>query len=334
MAAVVPASSQEENAMNIKKFMNNSATVVVAAGLSSRMKDFKPMMPLAGDSVIRTLITTLIKAEIGLIVVVTGRNSEQLAEHLADLGVEIVVNPEYATTDMFYSACLGFSAIADRAERTFFLPADVPLFSPYSVTAMKEYMDDNACDILIPSFNMQQGHPILLKNKVLADVLDYQGQDGLRGAIKHCGAKIERIDLPDPGLIMDADNQEEYAQLLAYARSAPMSVPLQAKADVKLGKDVMFFDADFAQLLELTDKCRSLTKACQQAGVSYSNAWKNVKIAEGKLGFVLLQSSRGGAGGGGSKLTRRGKDLLNQYKKFAKSVEKYSQKQFEKYFSN
>ena len=35
-----------------------TGAVVLAAGLSSRMKSFKPMLPLAGSTVIKTAIST------------------------------------------------------------------------------------------------------------------------------------------------------------------------------------------------------------------------------------------------------------------------------------
>ena len=49
-----------------------TGAVVVAAGLSSRMKSFKPMLPLAGSTVIKTAISTLRAAGVTTIVVVTG----------------------------------------------------------------------------------------------------------------------------------------------------------------------------------------------------------------------------------------------------------------------
>ena len=58
--------------------------VIVAAGMSSRMHSFKPMLPLAGATVIRTLIGTLQKASIAPIIVVTGRNGRELTEHILD----------------------------------------------------------------------------------------------------------------------------------------------------------------------------------------------------------------------------------------------------------
>ena len=63
--------------------------------------DNKPMLPLAGATVIRTLIGTLQKASVAPIIVVTGRNDQELTEHILDMGVETVMKEDDSHTDMF-----------------------------------------------------------------------------------------------------------------------------------------------------------------------------------------------------------------------------------------
>ena len=311
-----------------------TGAVIVAAGMSSRMHSFKPMLPLAGATVIRTLIGTLQKASVAPVVVVTGRNGRELTEHILDLGVETVLNERYAETDMFYSACLGLRTISGRADRVFFLPGDVPLFSHYSITAMNEYMDRYGCDILIPAYNGRQGHPVLLAAPVIDQLTDYQGEGGLKGAIDSLEARKAVLTLPDQGLVLDADNPEDYRRLEQYSAAAAQLPPLSAAARVALCRTEIFFDEQLAQILELTDKYDSLARACKQAGVSYSHGWQRIRRAEEQLGFILLQSSRGGEGGGGSHLTNRGSKFLDAYRKFRRNVERYSAKQLEKLFSD
>ena len=313
--------------------IEQTGAVIVAAGMSSRMHSFKPMLPLAGATVIRTLIGTLQKAGVEPIIVVTGRNGKALTEHIEDMGVETIKNENYATTDMFYSACMGLRQISGRCERIFFLPGDVPLFSHYSIAAMGEYMDQYPCDILIPAYNGKQGHPVLLTSKALDFLTTYQGEGGLKGAINAYTGKKMVIALPDQGLIMDADNPEDYRRLEEYSESASTLPALHAVARVSLARTECFFNDEVARLLELTRRYGSLTRACKQAGVSYSKGWQSIKLAEEQLGFILLQSNRGGADGGGSRLTSRGAEFLAAYRKFKRSVEKYANKQFEKYFT-
>ena len=78
MGQGVPGIRQEAvvrdmNMTNPKIREPKTGAVIVAAGLSSRMKAFKPMLPLAGSTVIRALIDTMKKASIEPIIVVVGK---------------------------------------------------------------------------------------------------------------------------------------------------------------------------------------------------------------------------------------------------------------------
>jgi molybdenum cofactor cytidylyltransferase len=196
-----------------------TGAVVVAAGLSSRMKSFKPMLPLVGSTMIKTAISTLESAGVTTIVVVTGNNAEALGKHLADVDAECINNESYASTDMYYSACMGLNHIRDKVGRVFFLPCDVPLFSRQSLVAMMEYMDQSSCSILLPAHNGKKGHPVLIKNDAIPQIVSHRGGGGLRGAIEAFSGVKDVIDLPDAGITMDADNPEDYKLLQSYANS-------------------------------------------------------------------------------------------------------------------
>ena len=65
-----------------------TAALIVAAGMSSRMGDFKPMLTIGEMSIAERVITTFQQAGVTRIVVVTGYQAELLERHLA--GREVV----------------------------------------------------------------------------------------------------------------------------------------------------------------------------------------------------------------------------------------------------
>lgn len=87
------------------------------------------------------------------------------------------------------------------------------------------------------------------------------------------------------------------------------------------------------ELLSRVEKKMSLHRAASQMGMSYSKAWRLIRTLEERLGFVLLERKVGGPSGGGSRLTPRGKDLINHYERFRKDVEKGLEKIYRKHFS-
>ena len=56
--------------------------VILAAGIASRMGDFKPLLPMGEESVIQNVVRVLREAGVQQIVVVTGYRKEVLEEHL------------------------------------------------------------------------------------------------------------------------------------------------------------------------------------------------------------------------------------------------------------
>ncbi len=82
--------------------------IVLAAGLSSRMRRFKPVLPYGGLSVIQSVIAVLRASSLDEIVVITGHEHDRLDEHLAGCPVRTIFNPDYAAGKCFRpsrSAC-------------------------------------------------------------------------------------------------------------------------------------------------------------------------------------------------------------------------------------
>ena len=72
--------------------------IILAAGLSSRMGDFKPLIPIEGRSMIRRVLDLMKACGASPLVVVTGHKSREIEHHLEGETVEFVHNPDFATT--------------------------------------------------------------------------------------------------------------------------------------------------------------------------------------------------------------------------------------------
>lgn len=77
-----------------------------------------------------------------------------------------------------------------------------------------------------------------------------------------------------------------------------------------------FFGDGPCRLLRLVEETGSLQKAAQEMGMAYTKAMKLLKQAEAAVGEPLTRRLIGGAGGGGSVLTQRGRELTEQYEQY------------------
>ncbi|MCD6216357.1 LysR family transcriptional regulator [bacterium] len=94
------------------------------------------------------------------------------------------------------------------------------------------------------------------------------------------------------------------------------------------GKTV--FGEGIARLLSAIDNQGSLAKAAKKEGISYRHAWGDIKRAEERLEFKLIERQTGGAHGGGSKLTEKARKLIDGYWRIKRRAIRESDKSFEK----
>lgn len=71
-----------------------------------------------------------------------------------------------------------------------------------------------------------------------------------------------------------------------------------------------------AELLERIDRCGSIAAAGREMGMSYKRAWELVRMMNAMFRDPLVDSTRGGPGGGGAVLTETGRRVLALYRAF------------------
>ncbi len=98
---------------------------------------------------------------------------------------------------------------------------------------------------------------------------------------------------------------------------------LEPRLKLWLEKDGLLVLSDYrVQLLRQVGETGSLAEAAQRMGLSYRRAWGKLREIERNLGVTLVQSEVGGAGGGGSRLTKQGKRLVALYERLHRTMER------------
>jgi len=71
-----------------------------------------------------------------------------------------------------------------------------------------------------------------------------------------------------------------------------------------------------AELLERIDRCGSIAAAGREMGMSYKRAWMLIETLNAMFRAPVVESTRGGPGGGGAVLTAAGREVLRLYRAF------------------
>ncbi|MBQ6014499.1 MAG: nucleotidyltransferase family protein, partial [Firmicutes bacterium] len=182
-----------------------TAALIVAAGMSSRMGDFKPMLNIGSISIAKRIVANFHQAGISRIVVITGYKAEALEHHLSNEGLIFLRNENYASTDMVDSARIGLAYLQDKCDRILFTPVDIPLFPSDTVTKLM----DSGCDLAVPVCDGVKGHPILISSELVPSILADSGEGGLRGALERCPVPLKTVPVEDRGILHDADTPDD-----------------------------------------------------------------------------------------------------------------------------
>ena len=301
-----------------------TAALIVAAGMSSRMGDFKPMLSIGSITIAQRVVATFHQAGIRKIVMVTGFNAVTLERHLSGSGVIFLRNENYETTQMFDSVKIGLEYLRGKCDRVLFTPVDIPLFTAGTVHALLDSDAPLAC----PTCQSQTGHPIAISASLFDRILADGGEQGLKGAVERCGAAMREIPVDDPGTLHDADTPADFSALVDYHNSQLV----RPVVSVSLNKEKPFLDSNIAMLLTLVVETKSVRAAGQRMLLSYSTCWNMIRTLESQLNCTLIERTQGGAGGSQSHLTGRAHTLLERFAAYERRVREDADALYEEYF--
>lgn len=310
---------------------NLNGGLILSAGISSRMGRFKAMLPIGGTTFISMIIDKMRKAGVEKIVVVTGYNHEELEEYLKDSGVQCVYNELFYETQMLDSLKIGLRRLQDKCDQVIVMPVDAALSPAW---LFKTILSEEG-DFIRPVYRGQYGHPVLLRKPLFRQVMEYCGENGLKGAIENSGRQITDIDVDEEEVIMDADTPEDYRRaVLSVEKKTNEGGSLHPHIEIKICRGDILCGDGLIQLMELIHTCGSLKKAAAAMHISYSKAWTIIRYAEEKAEVQLVVKKVGGDAGGMSELTECGMELVKRYRIMRRETEAAVEKIFARCFAD
>ena len=308
----------------MEKKSKKTAGIIVAAGKTTGSHESHPLLKIGSISVIKRIVLTFQQVGISPIVVITGYDGEEIQRDLADYGVIFLRNKEYENSQMFDSAKIGLEFLQNKCDQVIFNPVTIPMFTPETIQRMMESGEQ----VISPSYHGKSGHPLLVDATLIKALLEYNGDQGMRGAIASSGASRQWLDIDDEGIIHDTDDIERLDQLLKKHNQQILHPFLK----ISIEKESLFFNSKTKLLLILIQETHSVRSACQHIALSYSKAWNMLNQLEEELGYAVVERKHGGSKGGKTNLTPRGGEFLMKFQQFEKNVRQYAKDEFERLF--
>jgi molybdenum cofactor cytidylyltransferase len=188
------------------------AAIILAGGLSTRMKRFKPLLPLGGKTIADRVIELFSNEGIDVFLV-AGYRHDDIAAHINKRDAVIVYNPDYEK-GMFSSVQAGVRRLDPKYDAFFVSPVDIPLVSPATVRRLMEAGEENPGKIVYPVFGGKRGHPTLVPSALAPAILGWEKGGGLKAVLKSRESLALEIVVADSFILFDIDTPEDYAELL------------------------------------------------------------------------------------------------------------------------
>lgn len=195
------------------KNRKNISAIIPVAGLSSRMKAFKPLLPLGKRSILETSINLFKQNGIAEILVITGHRSEDLENRIAAMEATWIYNPDFHQ-GMFSSILTGVKNLNNDCDAFFLLPADIPAIRTNTIEQMLRVYRSGNKKIIYPVFKGLRGHPPLISTQFKEKIENFSQDGGLRVCLSDLEKHAMDLTVCDKGIHMDADTREDFEAVL------------------------------------------------------------------------------------------------------------------------
>lgn len=185
--------------------------VLLAAGTSSRMGDFKQLMPFRGRTIVEACVETLLAADVDETIVVVGHRGDEVEAAVARHPVRVVRNEDYLA-GMSTSVKTGVAAAADAAAVLVCL-CDQPHIPVHVFDAVVAAYRETGAPIVVPTIAGDTGHPALFDMSLRDEILAVDPNEGLRSVTyAHRGERL-RVPVDTVGVLDDMDTPDDYERL-------------------------------------------------------------------------------------------------------------------------
>ncbi len=197
--------------------------LILAAGYSSRMGDFKPLVHYNQKSFIEHIINKLASV-CDEMLIVTGFNAYTLEDSVKVIYLEkptlkkidFIQNKDFAK-GMFSSVQVGLKELFPEMQKDDYVMLHL-IDQPHIPEAVYEKLAlearSFAWKIILPSYEKKAGHPIMLSKSVVEKIIDTPVSDNLRNVLRNFHDEISYIEISDESIVQDVNTQEERERYL------------------------------------------------------------------------------------------------------------------------
>jgi molybdenum cofactor cytidylyltransferase len=185
----------------------NIATLILAAGSSSRMGTSKQLLPIGKTTLLGVIIENALLSKANNIHCILGANHKIISTSISKYNVDIILNPKYKS-GLSSSIVAGLQHIKDQNfDAVLILLGDQPLITSTSINLMIETYQKHNKNIIASLYNTAPGVPAVIPKKYFNSLLKLEGDKGAKGFLQ---VQKENLITLNNSNLMDIDTKHEY----------------------------------------------------------------------------------------------------------------------------
>jgi molybdenum cofactor cytidylyltransferase len=194
----------------VKELLDSKwATIVLAAGSSSRMGNPKQLIKIEGETLIQKAIKSSIDAGATHTVVVLGAKRAEIIENLKNFPVRLIINSDWEK-GMGNSLKFGIEFITNHfpdVDFVMILVCDQPFVNATHIKKIVEEYQKTKAPIVASYYSEKNGVPALFHKSFFKDLLAIDDQQGAKKIIEQNAAIVKSIDFSSG--VIDLDTPED-----------------------------------------------------------------------------------------------------------------------------
>lgn len=188
------------------------SALLLAAGESRRMVEFKQLLPFRGKTFVECAADNLLASRAGEVVVVTGHREADVREALGERPVRLVHNPDYRD-GMSSSIKRGVQAVSPEARALLVALADQPQIGSDIFDLVIDRYEQSRPLVVVPSYGGKNGHPVVIDLSLRDEILAMDPSRGLREVVRAHADALLRVEVETDAVLIDFDYPEDYRRL-------------------------------------------------------------------------------------------------------------------------
>ncbi|MCD6385162.1 nucleotidyltransferase family protein [Candidatus Sumerlaeota bacterium] len=197
------------------KNMKDIKAVILSAGSGKRLGRPKAFLTYRNHTFVEEIYEHLRSIGLSKIAVVTTTAQHKALTQLYLPDAEVIINftPQHG---QFSSVRLAVITTEDYVKALLIVPVDHPAVRPETYSALIHHWSATSRNkIVIPAYNGQRGHPIILPRWLFSKIKSAPFNITLRDIIKETKENIDILQVSDPGVILNVNTPEDYQRLLS-----------------------------------------------------------------------------------------------------------------------